>query len=80
MSHPILPQWALDNAIRSEANDYYVQVAKECRDILDNAITGLFVEGKLGARLQGKDYFRDVRYEMGEGHRDVLLEYFREQD
>jgi len=44
---------------------------------MDRTISGLAAEGKLGSLVHGTSTVRGVRYDLGPGHHQALIETFR---
>jgi|GEM_PF-4712371 len=55
-----------------------VEISVECQDLLDRTIKGLVANEKLRSEVRGSVVFDNIRYELGSGHHEVLLNEFME--
>jgi hypothetical protein len=69
---------ALENGRWSEAGDNCVVVIdRNCQALMDRTISGLAAEDKLSSLVQGTSTMQGVRYDLGPGHHETLVETFR---
>jgi hypothetical protein len=54
-----------------------IEISVECRDLFDKTIKGLKANGKINSEVQGNVVFDNIRYELGSGHHEKLLEEFK---
>jgi hypothetical protein len=58
-------------------NTCTIEISVECRDLLDKTVKGLRANGKITSEVQGNIVFDNIRYELGSGHHEKLLEEFK---
>jgi len=54
-----------------------IEISVECREVLDKTIKGLKADGKIKSEVQGNVVFDNIRYKLGSGHYEKLLEEFK---
>ncbi len=69
---------ALENGRWSEAGDNCVVIIdRNCQALMDRTISGLAAEEKLNSLVQGTSTVQGIRYDLGPGHHETLVETFR---
>lgn len=69
---------ALNHGRWSEAGDNCVVVIdRNCQPLMDRTISGLAAEEELNSLVQGTSTVQGVRYDLGPGHHETLVEAFR---
>ena len=69
---------ALEEAERSDSTGgFTVTIPSAGRQLMEQTVKSLVAEQKLRSSVQGMETLDGIRYELGRGHRDVLIKTFQ---